>query len=88
MKVLGLLDSIEGDEEEDEDAEPSEADVNTRDVCLLCNTLMYWFLLGNAKNQELAFGELQFFLDSLDQDIKSHLVRKSTLYILWGFIRH
>jgi hypothetical protein len=56
------------------DSEESEADINTRDICLLCNTLMYWFLLGNAKNQELAFGELEFFLDSLDEDIKSHLV--------------
>ena len=42
---------------------------NTRDVVLLCNNLLYWYFLGNAKNQEQGYGELEFFLDSLDDEI-------------------
>jgi hypothetical protein len=70
MKVLGLLGSIE----EEDSGELSETAANTKEICLLCNTLLYWFFLGNAKNQELGFSELELFLDTLDADIKSHLV--------------
>eukprot|EP01034_Spumella_vulgaris_P027014 gene27014-33674_t len=70
MKVLGLLDSVE----EDEDGELSEVALNTRELCLLCNNLLYWFFLGNAKNQVIGYDELDLFLDSLDAEINSHHV--------------
>jgi hypothetical protein len=70
MKVMGLLDSVE----EDEYGNFSEVALNTRDLCLQCNTLLYWYVLGNLKNQEQAYGELALFLDSLDAEINSHLV--------------
>jgi hypothetical protein len=70
MKVMGLLDSVE----EDEDGEFGEVALNTRSLCLLCNELLYWLFLGNAKNQELGYRELEFFLDTLDDEINSHMV--------------
>ena len=66
LKVVGLLETIE--EELDEKA------LNTQEVCRLCNDLLYWFFLKNPKNQELGFDELDQFLDTLDDDINSHLV--------------
>ena len=73
MKVMGLLDSVE----EDEEGNLDEVAQNTRHLCLLCNTLLYWFFLGNAKNQEQGYGELEFFLGTLDDEINSHLVVKA-----------
>jgi hypothetical protein len=70
MKVLGLLDSVE----EDEDGNLGEVGLNTKELCWLCNNLLYWFFLGNAKNQELGYSELEFFLETLDDDISSHMV--------------
>lgn len=80
QKVLGLLDSVE--EEDAEDGGDShhhsqvvnEGGKNTIELCLLCNTLLYWFLIGNDKNQEMGYGELDFFIETLDKDINSHLV--------------
>eukprot|EP01040_Poterioochromonas_malhamensis_P001446 gene1446-1534_t len=69
MKVMGLLDSVE----EDEDGNLGEVASNTRSICLLCNELLYWFFLGNTKNQEMGYLELDFFLDTLDDEINSHL---------------
>jgi hypothetical protein len=76
FKVLGLLDSVE----EDENGELSEVALNTRDLCLLTNTLLYWFFLGNAKNQELGYTELEFFLESLGDEIKSHLIIRAIFF--------
>ncbi|KAJ1386827.1 hypothetical protein B484DRAFT_440231, partial [Ochromonadaceae sp. CCMP2298] len=73
MKVMGLLDSVE----ENEEGELDEVAANTRNLCLLCNTLLYWFFLGNEKNQMLGYGEIDFFLDTLDDEINSHLVVKA-----------
>jgi hypothetical protein len=73
MKVMGLLDSVE----EDEDGNLSEVALNTKDLCLKCNTLLYWYFLGNPKNQEQGFKELDLFLDTLDSGINSHLVIKA-----------
>jgi hypothetical protein len=70
LKVLGLLDSVE----EDESGELDEVAQNTRELCLLCNTLVYWFTLNNSANQEIVYGELDFFLQSLDDHVKSHKV--------------
>eukprot|EP01038_Epipyxis_sp_PR26KG_P008072 gene8072-10935_t len=73
QKVLGLFDSIE----EDEDGELSKVALNTKEVVKLCNSLMYWYFLGNAKNQEQGFDELDFFLNTLDAEIGSHMVIKA-----------
>lgn len=70
MKVMGLLDSVE----EDEDGNLDDVALNTRNLCLLCNTLLFWFFLGNEKNQELGYEELELFLNTLDDEINSHLV--------------
>jgi hypothetical protein len=69
MKVMNLLDSVE----EDEDGQLGEPGQNTKNLCLLCNELIYWFLLGNPKNQELGYLQLDLFLDTLDEEINSHL---------------
>ena len=73
FKMLGLLDSVEMDE----NCELSEVALNTRELCLLTNNLLYWFFLNNPLNQELGFSELDFFLDTLDSEIKSHLVLRA-----------
>ena len=70
LKVLGLMDSVE----EDENGEFDEVSQNTRELCSMCNDLIYWFTLGNAANQQQVYGELESFLDALDDDIKSHKV--------------
>jgi len=72
LKVLGLLDALEEHQEEDGTYDPPGA--NIVELCKLCNDLMYWFLWGNPKNQEMGFGELAFFIESLDANVKSHLV--------------
>ena len=74
MKVIGLHDSVE----EDENGDLSEQALNTKDVCRLCNHLLYWFLLRNPQNQELGYDELEFFFDTLDEEIDSHLVIAAT----------
>jgi hypothetical protein len=71
FKVLDLLDSAE--EHRDEETEEfDEVGKNTTELCLLLNGLMFWFIIGNSINQELAYEELDFFLDSLDKNIMSH----------------
>ena len=40
----------------------------------ICNQLMYWFLYDNNTNQNIIFRDIQFFFDTLDMDIGSHLV--------------
>ena len=66
LKVLELMDGIE-----EEDGELDEVGLNTKDLCRLCNDLMYWAILDNSKNQELAYDSLQFFMDTLDDEIGS-----------------
>jgi len=73
MKVMDLLDSIE----EDDDGEIGETGENTREICKLCNDLLLWFFWDNFKNQELGFGELTRWLDTLDEEINSHTVIKA-----------
>ena len=68
LKILGLLDSVE----EDDDGTLSEVCLNTRELVRICNTLLYWFMLDNSANQELGFSHLEFFINSLDASIGSH----------------
>ena len=70
FKMLGLLDSVE----EDENGELSEVALNTRELCLLTNEFLCCFFMNNPLNQELGFTELNFFLETLDSNIKSHKV--------------
>ena len=51
FKVFGLPDSVE----EDENGDLSPVGANTRELCLQCSKLMYWFLLDNPANQELGY---------------------------------
>lgn len=69
FKVLGLLESVE---EEDENGELDKVSANTKDLCIMCNELLYWFFLDNPQNQEMGYSELEFFLESVDSDIGSH----------------
>ena len=73
QKVLGLL----GDVEEEEDGTLSDVALNTRELCLMCNNLVYWFCLDNPHNQEQVYEDLAFFFESLDAEINSHLVIKA-----------
>jgi hypothetical protein len=84
MKVMGLLDSVE----ENDDGEIGEPGRNTKDLCLICNELLYWFFLGNSKNQELGYQELEFFLDTLDDEIKSHKVIRAIFKDNETLMRH
>lgn len=68
IKVLRLLNEFDEEEEEGHSE-----DVN-HVVVQACNELIYWFLIGNKKNQHLAFDKLDFFLDTLDMAIGSHFV--------------
>ena len=42
-----------------------------------CINLLYWFIVENTKNQELAFGKLPFFLNILSSNINGHLIIKA-----------
>jgi hypothetical protein len=68
LKILELFDGVEEDEET---GDLDEVGLNTKDLCRLCNTLLYWSILDNPKNQEQAYGSLEFFMETLDQDIGS-----------------
>ena len=76
FKVFGLLDSVE----EDDNGELDEVGTNTRELCLQCSKLMYWFLLDNPANQELGYAELDFFIDSLQAKIDSHHMFKAIFH--------
>jgi len=39
--------------------------------------LLYWYFLGNPKNQEQGFSEIEMFLETLDMGINSHLILKA-----------
>ena len=69
VKALRLLNEYD---ENDDDGEQPE-DIN-HGIVKMCNQLLYWFVIGNPKNQALAFEHLNFFLDTLDMKIQSHRV--------------
>lgn len=74
FKVYDLLESISTGEDGNRD----EAGENTFKIVTLCGTLMYWFLLDNPKNQEMAFRKLDFFVETLDDNIGSHRIIRAT----------
>lgn len=67
IKILHLMKSIDSGDK------AKECHANTRKIVLLANRMMYWFILENPSNQALAFGELAFFIKTIDEGIESHL---------------
>ncbi len=56
-----------------------EYNLNTRNLALTANRLLYWFALDNPINQTLAYEELKFFIKTIDHKIDSHAVISSIL---------
>ena len=50
-----------------------EAADNTLAMVKKCGQLMYWFLVDNRVNQSLAFSQLDFFIETLDDEIYRYL---------------
>ncbi len=71
MKVAQLVLHV------DKDDYHSEFAVNTRNLALAGNQLMIWLILDNPANQALAYGELKFFIKTIDSKIDSHRVISS-----------
>ena len=42
-----------------------------KDILLLCNTFLTWFVRDNAENQELAFQNLDLLQETIDEGIDS-----------------
>lgn len=68
VRMMALMGSINHDDIS------SESHINTRNLVLMSNNLLYWFILDNPVNQKLAFGELSFFIRTIDEKINSHKV--------------
>jgi len=64
MTVLGLHASIADTEDEDVAA-------NTTEILRLCNNFLSWFIASNIENQQLAYEEMDFWMETLDDDINS-----------------
>ena len=47
---------------------------NNVELFSICNELMYWFLYDNSVNQNLVFLDIQYYFDTLDNHVGSHLV--------------
>ena len=54
----------------------NEGSLNCLNQVKAANTLLCWFLYRNPANQELGYEELEFFMDSLDRGVNSHMVIK------------
>lgn len=66
MKIVSRILSIESDDTQ-------ENHVNTRNLALSSNRLLYWMVLDNPANQALAYEQLKFFMRTIDEQIESHL---------------
>lgn len=64
IKLIVLLDK--------EDA-MKESYLNTMNLSLAANRLLYWFILDNPANQHLAYSEFSFFMKIIDSKVESHL---------------
>eukprot|EP01038_Epipyxis_sp_PR26KG_P007796 gene7796-10591_t len=71
MKIVNLVSSI------DRNDSFKECHFNTLQICVTCNKLLFWFLLDNPANQQLAFNHLHFFIKTIDSKISSQLVIKA-----------
>lgn len=52
----------------------SDISINTRTLALEGNRLLHWLILDNPANQALAYGELKFFIKTIDIKVDSHRV--------------
>jgi hypothetical protein len=77
MSILRLLHSITVDSSNGKATDSGE---NIRLLCRKCTQLLYWFTIGNFRNQTLVFDKLDFFFDSLDAGIRSHTMLQAILY--------
>jgi hypothetical protein len=68
MKLVQLVSSI------DKDNPFAECHVNTRNLALASNRLLYWFVLDNPANQALAYTHLTYFIKTVDAKIESDKV--------------
>lgn len=68
LKLMSIMGSIDPNDKD------SERHANTRQLVLLSNRLLYWFVLDNPSNQKRAFDELTFFIRTIDENIESHKV--------------
>lgn len=48
--------------------------LNTRNLALHANQLLYWFIIENQANQVLAYSQLKFLMKTIDEKIDSHKV--------------
>lgn len=72
LAVLGLFPSIE-------DADNDAARENTRELLRLCNVWLAWFISDNLENQKVAYEHLDFWLDTINDDIDSASVVSSII---------
>jgi len=68
MSLVQLISSI------DKENPFAEVHVNTRNLALLSNRLLYWFILDNPANQAIAFTQLSYFIKTVDSKIESDRV--------------
>eukprot|EP00605_Chrysophyceae_sp_TOSAG23-4_P000595 GSChrysophyteH1.ASY1.ANO1.672.1 assembled CDS len=68
VKIIQLLDGI------DPHNPNSEQSRNTRTLALEASELLYWFTLGNAENQALAYKHITFFMKHIDGKVMLHKV--------------
>ena len=47
---------------------------NTRTLALEASDVLYWFILECEPNQLLAYEHIQFFLGTLDENIRTHKI--------------
>ncbi len=80
FKVLNLVVTIKHDPNEVHDVMLSNEHENTRDLIFRACHLMYWYLLDNPANQDLAFEFLDFFLSHLDSNINAANVLKAMFH--------
>eukprot|EP00981_Chlorochromonas_danica_P005579 scaffold1159_cov160-Ochromonas_danica.AAC.1 len=74
MKIAQLVSTI------DKDETFSECHLNTRNLALTANRVLYWFVLDNPTNQALAYAELKFFIKTIDMKIDSHKLIKAIFH--------
>lgn len=75
FKIFDLLETIESDSDD-----LSEVDANTKLLVSKCMSVMYWFTWGAPANQRRAFDRLDFFVETLEDGIDSHLVVGAIFY--------
>jgi len=58
----------------------SEQSRNTRTLALEASDLLYWFTIGNPRNQALGYKYIGYFMKNIDEKIKLHKVLEAIFY--------